>query len=195
MRLATISVDPVSGGAGFVYPGDRVDVIITRDIPLSKESRMPVSEVLIPNVRVLAVNQKSTTQAGEGPTVPSTVSLEVNQLDVERLRLAENGNGRISIVLRSLKDKDNTTIARPSGIGDLSRVTPAAYFPILYDNLNSYTPQMVTAAPGKEKEVASAAPGNAAPAVTSGNDEGNTVDIIRGVKKESVQIPSSSSTY
>jgi Flp pilus assembly protein CpaB len=202
MRLVTINVDSISGDAGFVYPGDHVDVIITRDIPISRDNRLPVSEVLIPNVRVLAVNQKSTVQAGEGPTVPSSVSLEVSQLDAERVRLAENGNGKLSLALRALKDKDSTATVRPSGIGDLSRLTSAAYFPVLYDNMNSYTPQVITTPPGQESAALGEGntPAPTVPALSassgsaSSNDE-NSIEVIRGTKKESIQIPSSSSTY
>lgn len=194
MRLVTISTDAVSGDGGFIYPGDRVDVLITREVPMGGNNasgtplRTPVSEVLIPNVRVLAVNQKSTTQAGEGPTLPSSVSLEVSALDAQRLRLAENGNGRLSLALRSLKDAETAAVARPVGTGDLSRLTNASFFPVLYDNLNSYTPKVVTSAPGA---VPSEAQGGAAPAGGSVSEGANntSIDVIRGVKKESVQIP------
>ncbi len=216
MRLVTVGVDAISGDGGFIYPGDHVDVIITRDIPLGQSNsatfgvaptsmKTSVSEVLIPNIRVLAVNQKSTSANGEGPTIPNNVSLEVSQLDAERLRLAENGNGKLSLVLRALKDKDAVNVPRPAGTGDLSRTTSAAYFPILYENLNSYTPKIVTTPPGNSKVAEAAAANataiaNAAPDTTTPTAAGtlpgsgsnsNSVDLIRGVKKESIQIPSS----
>jgi pilus assembly protein CpaB len=189
MRLVTMGVDPISGGGGFIYPGDRVDVLITRDITMGRGARTPVSEVLIPNARVLAVNLRSATQAGEGPATPTNVSLEVTQLDAERIRLSEASGGKLSLVLRSLKDKNNVAMARPAGLGDLSRTTTAAYFPVLYDNLNSYTPEVVTDAPAetaKKAETAAASVAGAAGAKEA--PDLDTIDLIRGVKRESVQI-------
>jgi pilus assembly protein CpaB len=161
MRVVTIAVDPVSGVGGFVFPGDRVDVLITHDIVLSRHEEVkpdgtktdpkkdPVTEVLLSNLRVMAVNQKSSIHSGEPPMVPSTVSLEVSATDAQKLRLTENGNGRLSLALRSLHDKDENELARPTGLGDLSRLTPPAYFPVLYDTNGqaNYTPRIVNTPP------------------------------------------------
>ena len=128
MRMITIAVDVVSGGGGFVFPGDRVDVLITHDVSTGEldEKKQPVkepiTEVLVPDVRVMASNQKSTAHGGDAPVVPTNISLEVSADNAQKIRLAESANGRISVVLRSLKDKDTTTVARPSGISDLSAV-------------------------------------------------------------------------
>jgi Flp pilus assembly protein CpaB len=54
--------------------------------------------------------------------VPANLSLEVSAEDAQKIRLAENGNGRLSVALRSLKDKDTSALVRPSGITDLSAV-------------------------------------------------------------------------
>jgi pilus assembly protein CpaB len=134
MRLVTVAVDAVSGGGGFVFPGDRVDVLITHDVfshdelegndPSAKRDvvKQPVTEVLVPNIRVMATNQKSTAHGGDAPVVPANLSLEVTAEDAQKIRLAENGNGRLSVALRSLKDKDTSALVRPSGITDLSAV-------------------------------------------------------------------------
>lgn len=136
MRLITIAVDAISGGGGFIFPGDRVDVLITHDVfahdviatdtssTTSKVDtpRQPVTEVLVPDVRVLATNQKSTAHGGDAPVVPSDISLEVTPEDAEKIRLAENGNGRLSLALRALKDKGTAPIVRPIGTADLSAV-------------------------------------------------------------------------
>ena len=59
------------------------------------------------------------------------------------MRLTEAGNGKLSLTLRPLKDKDSIELARPTGVGDLSRITPPAYFPFLYDKKNDYSAQVV----------------------------------------------------
>jgi pilus assembly protein CpaB len=157
MRAVTIAVDAITGAAGFVFPGDRVDVLVTHDVKLpghglqdegprgigpngepTRGMQMivkgdPITEVLLANIRVLATNQKSTAHGGEPPLVPSSVTIEVSAADAQKLRLIENGNGRLSLALRSLKDKDEFSKVRPTGVGDLSRLTPPPYFPDLYD--------------------------------------------------------------
>jgi len=123
MRLVTIAVDVVSGVGGFLFPGDRVDVLLTHDdieptnsydtsvsspnAPPKKDApKKQVTELLMTNVRVLATNQKNTAHSGDALTIPTTVSLEVSPSDAQKLKLAENGNGRLSLALRSLKNRD-----------------------------------------------------------------------------------------
>jgi len=194
MRAVTIAVDAISGVGGFVFPGDRVDVLITHDINLSHHEELkadgtkeeakkdPITEVLLSNVRVMAINQKSVMHGGEPPMVPGSVSLEVSPADVQKLRLTENGNGRLSLALRSLHDKDEIELARPTGLSDLSRLTPPAYFPVLYDanGKENYTPRIVSTADdhppgadnnGDDKEDASSA-----------------ITVVRGVHAEQVQV-------
>ena len=80
----------------------------------------PVTEVLVANVRVMATNQKSTAHGGDVPVVPATVSVEVSPEDAQKIRLAENGNGNLSVALRALKEKDNVAPSKPSALSDLS---------------------------------------------------------------------------
>ena len=129
MRLVTIPVDAVSGAAGFVFPGDHVDVLITHDVlgetsSISSDTKTlmkePVTEVLVSNVRVLATNQKSTAHGGDQPVVPATVSIEVTPEDAQKIRLTENGNGTLSVALRALKEKEASAPSRPSALSDLS---------------------------------------------------------------------------
>jgi len=189
MRVVTVAVDQVSGVAGFVFPGDRVDVLVTHDINLSQREEMgpggkkqepkkdPITEVLLSNIRVMAVNQKSAAHGGEPPMIPSTISLEVSASDAQKLRLTESGNGRLSLALRSLHDKDEIELARPTGLGDLSRLTPPAYFPVLYDTNGqmSYTPRVVSGNP-------SDVPANAE------TSENAAIIVVRGVTAEEVEV-------
>ena len=120
MRMATVSSDAIAGLAGFVYPGDRVDVLITHKFSLLPEvteatniRETSMTETLISNIRVLAVNQRATvepvsdegTGAEDRDRIPTSVSLEVSVADAAKLRLAQE-TGYVSLALRSLKDKD-----------------------------------------------------------------------------------------
>jgi pilus assembly protein CpaB len=207
MRVVTIAVDQVSGVGGFVFPGDRVDVLITHDINLShheeikaddakqESKKEAVTEVLLSNISVMAVNQKSVIHGGEPPVVPTTVSLEVSASDAQKLRLTEHANGRLSLALRSLHDKDEIELARPTGVGDLSRLTPPAYFSVLYDSngQTNYTPHVTSAAPeGATLVPTGAAPtASAAPATDAAPDAGVSgapITVVRGVKIEEVEV-------
>ncbi len=120
MRMVTLSSDGVAGLAGFVLPGDRVDVVVTQEFRLPQEVREEygvnethVTETLVSNVKVLAVNQRATVDVNddEGDArskrdrLPSSVSLEVPIEDAQRIRLAQE-IGYVSLVLRSLEDKE-----------------------------------------------------------------------------------------
>ena len=157
MRAVTISVSMVDSVAGFVQPGDKVDILFTFDLAqgaiegsdvtstqqstkgAEKTGNVTFSEVIMPNVKVLAVDQRVTAgQQVEGqPVVPSSVTLEVNQRAAQKLRLAEK-MGKISLVLRSIKDKDNFDRVRPTAEQDLTRILPPAYFPALFDSDAAY---------------------------------------------------------
>jgi Flp pilus assembly protein CpaB len=130
----------------------------------------PITEVLLSNVRVMAVNQKSTAHGGDVPVVPSNVSLEVSASDAQKLRLVESGNGRLSLALRSLKDQDETELARPTGVGDLSHLTPPSYFPVLYDSNGQ--------AVGSASQTPSDEEANAKMEIT----------VVRGVHSEEVEV-------
>lgn len=145
MRLITLAVDTISGGGGFIYPGDRVDVLITHDVPsdiryetttagitqktINKEA---TTEILIGNIRVMATNQKSTAHGGDAPVPPTDISLEVSSEDAQKIRLAENGNGRLSLVLRALKDTGEQP--RPVPPTEVSTLSAVRQLPAPDDN-------------------------------------------------------------
>ncbi len=113
-KVVTISTDAIAGVAGFIYPGDRVDVLVTHPLPRpdapegarGKDAEETVTETLLSNIKVLAVDQRATggDEKNKKPT-PSSVSLEVTLEEAQRLRLAQE-TGYLSMTLRSLHDKD-----------------------------------------------------------------------------------------
>jgi pilus assembly protein CpaB len=94
MTAVTLKVNEILGVAGFVLPGDRVNVLLTR----TDKQRGEYTDVLMQNVRVLAVNQLADDKA-EKPVVAKAVTLEVSMQDAQKLVLAANV-GRISLTLR-----------------------------------------------------------------------------------------------
>jgi pilus assembly protein CpaB len=125
MRAITIATDVVSGIAGFVFPGDRVDILFTHNVPgIAKSeigSKPSNAEVLGANVRVLAVNIREGDPSKPAAVTPSSVTVEVSDELAQRVRLAEK-NGTLSLALRSIHD-DNQNYPNPTGLKDLSHVS------------------------------------------------------------------------
>jgi len=94
MKAVTIRVNDVDGVGGFVLPGDHVDVVLTRQL----EKGSAVSEVVLQNTRVLAVDQNADERAGKA-TVAKSVTLEVNTVQAQKLWLASSV-GTLSLLLR-----------------------------------------------------------------------------------------------
>jgi pilus assembly protein CpaB len=99
-RAVTVRVDDVRGVAGFILPGDFVDVVLIAEDPASR--RENYSEVLVQNLKVLAVDQLAS-ERQEQPTVPKAVTLEVTPEQAQKILLATN-IGRLSLTLRRLAE-------------------------------------------------------------------------------------------
>jgi pilus assembly protein CpaB len=106
MRAITLSVNAVVGVAGFVFPGDKVDIILSHDVQLPRSDGTAgtvihnVSETIMRDVRVIGVDQRSNDQETQ-PAVSSVVTLEVAADAAERLALASK-MGELRLALRSL---------------------------------------------------------------------------------------------
>lgn len=100
MRATTIRVNDVNGVAGFVLPGDRVDIMLTRSTKSGAAARdSTVTDVIIQNLRVLGVDQISDEDASD-PVVPKAVTLEVSPQDAQKLSLAAS-IGTLTLSLRN----------------------------------------------------------------------------------------------
>ncbi len=119
-RAYTIGVTEVAGGGGHVMPGDRVDVMVTRDV--SANPAMDgghgklLSEVVIQNVRVLGMDLNVDPNSTH-PAVARTATLEVNVQDAERLALAGQA-GTLSLALRRTGSAEIASV-RPVQAADL----------------------------------------------------------------------------
>ena len=94
MKAVTIRVNDVAGVAGFVFPGDHVDVVLTRQT----DKQNATNDVVIENKRVLAVDQSADATSLK-PSVVKAVTLEVAVADAQKLSLASQV-GTLSLLLR-----------------------------------------------------------------------------------------------
>lgn len=101
MRAATIRVDDVMGVAGFVLPGDFVDVLVTRREGSDADAVMR-SDILLEGVRVLAVDQTAN-EAKNDPVVAKAATIEVTPAQAQKLALAGQV-GTLSLALRGAAD-------------------------------------------------------------------------------------------
>ena len=121
MRAMAIRVTVETAAGGFILPGDRVDVLLTRETNLSNAGAQEgdrskfASSTVMQNIKVLAIDQSTRAGDDEQAVVGATATLEVGPRDAEALALAKS-EGELSLVLRSYADTGG-----PSG-----RVAPVA---------------------------------------------------------------------
>ena len=107
MRATSVAINDVSGVSGFVQPNDSVDVLITRSVA-GGAGNSQVTDVLLQNVRVIAMDQQSRNADGS-PKVAKTATLEVTPLDAQKLALAQTV-GTLSLVLRKQGEQNNPVV-------------------------------------------------------------------------------------
>jgi pilus assembly protein CpaB len=111
-KAVTIRVNDVDGVAGFVLPGDRVDVMLSRQL----EKNSAINDVVLKNTRVLAVDQLAD-ERSDKPSVAKAVTLEVDIAGAQKLSLASQV-GTLALALRKAGDQDSTA-SRPITLADL----------------------------------------------------------------------------
>jgi pilus assembly protein CpaB len=159
MRAVTVSVDDVRGVAGFIFPGDYVDVVLTRG---------EASQVVLQHIKVLAIDQ-SAGERHDKPTVARAVTVEVSPEKSLKLLLAAN-SGRLSLILRK---------ATEDAISRNTRVTQAQ---LLSDENASAPPKSEVVEAPKEKVVFAGAPIILPPTT-------RTVTVVRDLKGEEYVVP------
>ena len=107
MRAVTVPVSASSGVAGFVFPGDRVDIVLTQDVKGGGDGPpLKVSETIVRNMRVLATDQRTDSKDEEGKTEVKTfsnITLEATPRIAEKIAVAQS-MGQLSLSLRSIAD-------------------------------------------------------------------------------------------
>lgn len=101
-RAVTVGVNEVAGVAGFLAPGNRVDMVLTTPIPGRPADN--ISKIILQDVPILATGQISTAQKDGKPVVVPTVTLDLTPEDAEKLVLATS-KGSLQLLLRNVVDK------------------------------------------------------------------------------------------
>lgn len=100
-RAMTVAVDQVSGVAGFISPGNIVDIVLTTQ---QENNQKPISKIVLQNVPVLATGQVMSQQKGdEKPQIVPTVTMDVTPEDAEKLAIAST-QGRLQLILKRVGD-------------------------------------------------------------------------------------------
>jgi pilus assembly protein CpaB len=119
MRAITLPVSTSTSVSGFVFPGDRVDVMLTQEVS-GEGPALKVTETIVRNVRVLATDQRIDSKNEEGQTVVKTfsnVTFEVTPKLAEKLAVAQS-LGSLSLSLRSIAD-NSAELERAIAAGDV----------------------------------------------------------------------------
>ncbi|RGP39991.1 hypothetical protein BPTFM16_00267 [Altererythrobacter insulae] len=121
MRAVTVPVTAKTGVAGFVFPGDRVDLVLTQTVKGDDGQPLKAAETVLRNLRVLATDQATDqTTTEDGRTVVRafrTVTLEVTPTIAEKVAVAQT-IGTLSLALRSIAD-NQAELERAIASGDV----------------------------------------------------------------------------
>ena len=110
MRAVSIRIDDVSGVAGFILPGDRVDVMLTRKVDSTSTDSGLATDVILQNILVLGIDQLSD-QDREKPVVARTATVAVTPEQAQKLALAQQA-GTLGLALRNTLSVDQVPTAR-----------------------------------------------------------------------------------
>ncbi|MFZ4541166.1 MAG: Flp pilus assembly protein CpaB [Rickettsiales bacterium] len=192
-RAVSIAVDSTTGNAGFIFPGDRVDLILTHAVT-RQAVQQRASETFVEDVRVLAVDQMLDNPENKA-VLAKTVTLEVTPKQAEEINLAKD-LGKISLSLRSLANKKNAEAAAVK-----VQPQPANEPESLDDILKTNTPYVPPAIPPTPT-----VPDVSAPTANMTRDTeiskiispedaaGSSVTLIRGNERTNVQFGPSEKT-
>src|SRR3954466_10883865 len=121
MRAITVPVNASTGVAGFVFPGDHVDMVLTQQVEGGGDGpALKVSETIVRNLRVLATDQRITDKDKDGKIEVKTfanVTLEVTPKIAEKIAVAQS-LGTLSLSLRSIAD-NSAELERAVAAGDI----------------------------------------------------------------------------
>src|SRR6476659_9582129 len=121
MRAITVPVNVSSGVAGFVFPGDHVDLVLTQTVQGGGDGPpLKVSETIVRNLRVLATDQRIDSKGEDGKTevkIFANVTVEVTPRIAEKISVAQS-LGTLSLSLRSIAD-NTAELERAVAAGDV----------------------------------------------------------------------------
>lgn len=126
MRAISTEISPETGAGGFILPNDRVDVLLSRrqksNDPNSNGAEIISSDIILSDVRVLAIDQTVEEKNGQKVVVGRTATLELKPRQAETLSRARQ-SGTLSLALRSLVDANKGAAKQNDNDGDERLVT------------------------------------------------------------------------
>ena len=127
MRAVAIAVTATTGAAGFIAPGDRVDLIVTHRMKTPRDNDSSgqdtvLSETFVRDVRVVAVDQSIDSLENKA-AVAKNVTVEVREAQAEQISVASE-MGKISLALRSSVPDDASVVSRGGQFTRDSDVSP-----------------------------------------------------------------------
>jgi pilus assembly protein CpaB len=199
MRAVTVPVSANTGVGGFIFPGDRVDMMLTQAVSGNDDGpELKTTETILRNLRVLATDQSTeTTTSEDGKTVVtevSTVTMEVTPKIAEKIAVAQTV-GTLSLTLRSIAD-NQSELERAIASGEIdlpagaSRAEEEKLLRQVMARPQDGASTFVTGGdvsrfqrrtmPRQTAPVAAAAPSGDAPAAAVAVPSGPTVRVTRG---------------
>jgi pilus assembly protein CpaB len=107
MRAVSTEIAPETGAGGFILPNDRVDVLLTAHIknqdPRGNQQDVVHTDIVLRNVRVLAIDQAPKEKDGQSSVIGKTVTLELKPDETTTLAASRQA-GTLSLALRSIAD-------------------------------------------------------------------------------------------
>lgn len=205
MRAITVPVSAKTGVAGFVFPGDRVDMLLTQTVQGAEGQALKATETVLRNLRVLATDQMTEQQTVEGKTVVrgfKTVTLEVTPKIAEKIAVAQT-IGTLSLVLRSIADNE-AELERAIASGDVvipEDATPEEEEKLIRTAMNQPIDKGTTYSTGGDVSrfqrssmpapKGAPAPAAGAPAAAAVYNPGPQVRVTRGKTTTSVPVSNS----
>jgi pilus assembly protein CpaB len=120
MRAVSVPLNATTGIAGFVFPGDRVDLLLTHRPGGKRAKSGQISETVLTGVRVLAVDQRSNDHSQGNAKVPKTTTIEVTPKQAEMVAVAKE-LGKLSLSLRSLAIEESSGLPAALPMGPARR--------------------------------------------------------------------------
>ena len=129
MRAVSTEISAETGAGGFILPNDRVDIVLTRRLKnpdgangATGGNDLILSEVILSNIRVLAIDQAPKEKDGQNAVLGKTVTLELKPEQVATLSASRQG-GTLTLALRSIADANASEVTvedqaakRPGGV-------------------------------------------------------------------------------
>jgi pilus assembly protein CpaB len=167
-RAVTVNVTPSTGMAGFVSPGDRVDLLLTMVVQSGKdEPTRHMSETVLTNLKVLAMDQRIS-EENKDITVPKTATLEVTPKQAEMVAVVSE-LGLLSLSLRSLADGE--TVDAQDTMGP-TWDDEATHLSVKKDKEVAVVPHRIDVIRGSESTELTIGPEGAGPSIVASGSSG-----------------------